>query len=215
VNLILGLVLLGGSGLFVWSAVVDPEGGPLGGLRSAMAGEPIGKRVSETAGAFIASTLVTGSGAAGSTAGGIATTAANVSGARAKVLAVSETWLGTPYAWGGNTKAGVDCSGLTRAVFATVGVQLPRVSAAQALTGRRISAAQAQPGDLVAIGAPVHHVGIYLGNGMMRHAPHSGTVVRDERIWGGEPVYYRDVIGQPAPHKARRRHKVPAGTVAT
>lgn len=210
-NLVLGLVILGTSGLFVWSAVVDPDGGPLGGLRSAMAGEPVTKRVSETAGAFLASTVLTGGGTRAGGVGGGVVTAANVSGARAKVLAVSETWLGTPYSWGGNTKAGVDCSGLTRAVYATVGVQLPRVSTAQALTGRRVSAGQAQPGDLVAIGAPVHHVGIYLGGGMMRHAPRSGTVVRDERIWSGEPVYYRDVIGgQPA-----RKSRPKAGSVAT
>lgn len=208
-NLILGLVILGSSGLFVWSGVVNPEGGPLGGLRSAMAGDPITKRVSDTAGAFIASTVLTGTGT-GSTASGVVS-AANVSGARGKVLAESQTWLGAPYRWGGNTRAGVDCSGLTRAVYATVGVHLPRVSAAQALTGRKVSAAAAQPGDLVAFGAPVHHVGIYLGGGMIRHAPHSGTVVRDEAVWGGEPVFYRDVIGQTARKPA---HKPPRGSVA-
>lgn len=210
-NLILGLVLLGGSGLFVWSSVTNPEGGPLGGLRSAMAGDPITKRVSETAGAFIASTVLTGTGT-GTGGGAGAATVANVSGARGKVIAASATWLGAPYRWGGNTRAGVDCSGLTRAVYATVGVHLPRVSAAQALTGRKVSAARAQPGDLVAFGVPVHHIGIYLGGGMLRHAPHSGTVVRDERVWTSEPVFYRDVIGQPA--SARKPATRPPGSVA-
>lgn len=116
-------------------------------------------------------------------------------GKRAKVLSESRGWLGVPYVWGGSTRRGVDCSGLTQQVFKTVGVNLPHYSGAQATMGRKVSRAAAQPGDLVFFGAPVHHVGIYLGGGRLRHAPRRGKPVQDSAIWGGEPVFFRDVLG--------------------
>jgi cell wall-associated NlpC family hydrolase len=56
---------------------------------------------------------------------------------------------------------------------------------------RRISAAQLQPGDLVFGGSPVHHVGIYIGDGMMIHAPHTGDVVRVASMYStSKPVQF-------------------------
>lgn len=109
--------------------------------------------------------------------------AQNAAQSRRKILAASGGWLGVKYRWAGASRAGVDCSGLTMNVYRAAGILLPHNSAAQALLGRKVSQGQAQPGDLVFFGKVViSHVGIWLGGGMVRHAPHTGTVVRDESL---------------------------------
>lgn len=113
---------------------------------------------------------------------------ANASGSRAAVVAYAKRFLGVPYVWGGSTPSGFDCSGLTSYVYRNaVGVKLPRVSQAQRNVGTRVSRAQAQPGDMVNYN---HHVGIYLGNGYMIHAPKPGDRVKIARVYGN-PVYVR------------------------
>lgn len=84
------------------------------------------------------------------------------SGIGDQIVAIARQYAGTPYAFGGSTPAGFDCSGFTQYVFAQVGISLPRSSGAQQGAGRVVSAAEARPGDLV--WAP-GHVGIYTGNG--------------------------------------------------
>jgi cell wall-associated NlpC family hydrolase len=86
--------------------------------------------------------------------------------------------LGKPYVWGGTGPNGFDCSGLTQWAYAKAGITLPRVAAAQAGYGTPVSRSQLQPGDLVFFYSPISHVGIYLGNGQMVHAPTSGDVVK-------------------------------------
>jgi cell wall-associated NlpC family hydrolase len=92
--------------------------------------------------------------------------------------------LGTPYRWGGDGPGGFDCSGLTQAAYAAAGINLPRIAQAQYDAGPPVPAGEPlQPGDLVFFGSGptgVEHVGIFIGNGEMVDAPHTGAVVRIE-----------------------------------
>lgn len=98
------------------------------------------------------------------------------------VLAYASTFLGVPYVWGGTSPSGFDCSGFTQYVFAHFGVNLPRVSEDQQNVGILVSRNNLQPGDLVFFGTPAHHVGIYVGNGNMINAPHTGAVLRIQSL---------------------------------
>jgi peptidoglycan DL-endopeptidase CwlO len=97
------------------------------------------------------------------------------------VVARARTYLGVPYVWGGtDPEQGLDCSGLVQRVYADLGYDLPRVSYEQARAGRAVEGGldQAQPGDILAFGSPVNHVGIYIGDGQMIEAPRPGLDVR-------------------------------------
>ncbi|PWK84485.1 cell wall-associated NlpC family hydrolase [Lentzea atacamensis] len=92
---------------------------------------------------------------------------------------------GLPYVWGGNGPdgghAGFDCSGLTTAAYAAAGVKLPRTAQTQFDAGPRVPAGQPlSPGDLVFYGTPgnIHHVGLYIGGGLMINAPTFGQPVQ-------------------------------------
>ncbi len=96
-------------------------------------------------------------------------------------LRFASAHLGIPYLWGGNGPGGFDCSGLTRAAYAAVGITLPRVAQGQMNAGPLVGDIPVRPGDLVFFGTGalgVDHVGLYLGSGMMIDAPHTGAVVR-------------------------------------
>lgn len=86
--------------------------------------------------------------------------------------------LGTPYRYGATGPGAFDCSGLTSFAWRAAGVEIPRTSSQQFASLPRVAAADRQPGDLVAFGNPVHHIGIYLGDDQMVEAPHSGQHVR-------------------------------------
>jgi hypothetical protein len=105
-------------------------------------------------------------------------TAGKVTGA--EVAAQSLKYLGVPYKWGGTDPAtGLDCSALVQLAYRDLGVELPRVAADQARAGTPVAnLAEAKPGDLVAFGEPVDHIGIYLGNNKMIVAPQTGDVVK-------------------------------------
>ncbi|MGW1749830.1 NlpC/P60 family protein [Streptomyces sp. NPDC002092] len=95
----------------------------------------------------------------------------------------AKTQLGKPYVYGATGTASYDCSGLTSWAYGQAGVSIPRTSQAQANAGTRIySESQLQVGDLVLFYGDLHHVGLYAGNGMVLHAPRTGTVVRYESI---------------------------------
>ncbi|MFF8193657.1 NlpC/P60 family protein [Streptomyces bobili] len=100
-----------------------------------------------------------------------------------KALAFARAQIGKPYVWGATGPDSYDCSGLTQAAWKAAGVTLPRVTYDQVNAGTTVSLSSAQPGDLVFFYADVTHVGIYIGNGMMIHAPKPGAYVREESIY--------------------------------
>jgi cell wall-associated NlpC family hydrolase len=111
------------------------------------------------------------------------------------VVAEAQTWLGVPYVYGGASRYGVDCSGLTQAVFANLGVSLPHSAAMQ--YGYGVPVASPGPGDLVFMdftGAGIGHVGITAGDGTMINAPYPGTVVRYDPIIPDYVVGYKSVL---------------------
>ncbi|MGW2815183.1 NlpC/P60 family protein [Streptomyces sp. NPDC001415] len=111
----------------------------------------------------------------------------------AKALAFARAQMGKPYVWGATGPASYDCSGLTQAAWKAAGVDLPRTTWDQVKVGTRVATADLQPGDLVFFYDDISHVGMYIGNGMMIHAPHSGAYVREESI------YYMPIYGSVRP----------------
>lgn len=119
-----------------------------------------------------------------------------VGGARQRVVDLAKTALGVPYVWGGNSLTnGVDCSGFVQQVFKQMGINLPRISAAQARSGKRVGLGSLQVGDLVAWDNSsrnngADHIAIYIGNGRIIEAPRPGLSVRirelgkNEDAWG-------------------------------
>jgi peptidoglycan DL-endopeptidase CwlO len=101
-----------------------------------------------------------------------------------KILSYACAQLGDPYVWGSAGPSTFDCSGLTMRAWATAGVSLPHNAEAQSHYGTPVAPTLAvlQPGDLIFYHSPISHVGIYIGRGLMIHAPHSGTVVKIARV---------------------------------
>ena len=111
--------------------------------------------------------------------------------AAAKAVAVALAQRGSPYVWGAEGPSTFDCSGLTSFAYAAAGVTIPRVSRAQfaAYAGMRpVDRLHLVPGDLVFFAdnprnpSTIHHVGMYIGRGLMVEAPHTGAVVRTSSI---------------------------------
>jgi cell wall-associated NlpC family hydrolase len=94
-------------------------------------------------------------------------------------LQTAAAYIGIPYVWGGDRPStGMDCSGYTQYVYKQHGVNLPHYSGYQAAMGIPVDLANIRPGDLLAFGFPVHHVGIYAGEGLFLHAPGTGLYIR-------------------------------------
>ncbi|MGA4842478.1 NlpC/P60 family protein [Streptomyces sp. G45] len=124
-----------------------------------------------------------------SAAGGGDTARPDLSGAgapassrAAAAIAAARSAVGKPYVWGANGPSGFDCSGLTQWSYAQAGVGIPRTSQAQRNAGRQVPLAQAQPGDLVTYRDDASHVGMYVGNGQVVHAPYPGAAVRYDPV---------------------------------
>ena len=105
------------------------------------------------------------------------------------------TQLGKPYQWGAAGPDAYDCSGLTMEAWARAGVQLLHYTGYQWEEGPHVSVDDLQRGDLLFYAtdnsdpATIHHVGIYIGNGMMVDAPYTGAFVRIDSIYQpGDPI---------------------------
>ncbi|SFY13189.1 C40 family peptidase [Streptomyces atratus] len=96
----------------------------------------------------------------------------------AEAVAFAYGALGKPYVWGATGPSSFDCSGLTQAAWRSAGVSLPRTTYTQINAGRRVSRSELAPGDLVFFYSGISHVGLYIGNGQMIHAPRTGSPVR-------------------------------------
>lgn len=96
------------------------------------------------------------------------------------IAAYAQSFIGTPYVWGGSTPSGFDCSGLTQYVYAHFGKQIGRNTIAQESAGAHIPVSQAQVGDLLFWGTPgsTYHVAIYLGGNSFVAAPEPGQSVK-------------------------------------
>jgi NlpC/P60 family len=109
------------------------------------------------------------------------------------VVSIASRYLGVPYTWGGaRPKTGFDCSGLVQYVFAQIGVALPHYAAGQWYSPDAVWVRpyRLQPGDLVffvgadGTRAAPGHVGIYVGDGYLIDAPHTGAFVRIDSLDG-------------------------------
>ncbi|MFJ1973241.1 NlpC/P60 family protein [Streptomyces sp. NPDC087903] len=96
----------------------------------------------------------------------------------AAAVAYAYQKLGSPYVWGATGPDAFDCSGLMLAAYRSAGLSLPRTTYAQIDTGRRVSRSELLPGDLVFFYSGISHVGMYVGNGQMIHAPNPSAPVR-------------------------------------
>jgi cell wall-associated NlpC family hydrolase len=95
--------------------------------------------------------------------------------------------IGDPYVWGADGPSSFDCSGLTQYAWKAAGVSLTHFTGAQWREGTAVSRSDLRPGDLVFFYSDLHHVGIYVGNGLMVHASRSGVPVKMARIDRGVP----------------------------
>jgi len=124
--------------------------------------------------------------------GSVGTIAPGETQAQATAVDVALGLLGTPHVWGGESARGFDCSGLVQYSFSQAGVRLPRVAQDQYDAGPAVGPGSVVvPGDLVFFGSgptDVGHVGMFVGDGLMVDAPHTGAVVRLDRIEGFAPL---------------------------
>jgi cell wall-associated NlpC family hydrolase len=115
---------------------------------------------------------------------------AGLSQQQQQLIQAADSWIGTPYLYGGTGRGGVDCSGFTDEVYASLGINIGRDTQAQLQSGQMVGQdgnwnldmQQIQPGDLIFYGqqgasGPNAHVVMYIGNGEIIQAAHSGTTV--------------------------------------
>ena len=112
-----------------------------------------------------------------------------VLGSAGAALAFAAAQISKPYRWGAAGPDAYDCSGLVQQAWAAAGIALPRVAKDQFAATTRISFADLQPGDLVFFEKGIGHVGIFVGDGVMVDAPHTGALVQLDSI------FWKDLAG--------------------
>ncbi|MGN6751746.1 MAG: C40 family peptidase [Intrasporangium sp.] len=105
------------------------------------------------------------------------------------IVGIAQSMFGVPYAYGGTSPSGFDCSGFTSWVYRQAGISIPRTASAQQSAAAHVSSPQ--PGDLVFFGYPAYHVGIYVSPGRMIDAQRPGTTVGNHSIWTTPSGYGR------------------------
>jgi cell wall-associated NlpC family hydrolase len=133
------------------------------------------------------------SGSSGSSGSSDALPAIPSSDQAAVAVRAAMSQIGKPYVWAGSGPASYDCSGLTMSSWRQAGVMMGHSAADQYASFKHVSTDQLQPGDLVFFGHPIHHVGMYVGGGMMVHAPETGELVQVS------PVSRGDLVGASRP----------------
>ncbi|QBJ91172.1 glycoside hydrolase [Streptomyces seoulensis] len=106
-----------------------------------------------------------------------APTSAEAASAGARAVAFATAQLGKPYVWGAEGPDSYDCSGLTSQAWADAGTPIPRTSQEQWKQLPHVDVTEMRPGDLVIYFADATHVGIYVGDGKIIHAPRPGRTV--------------------------------------
>ena len=110
-----------------------------------------------------------------------------------RVIASAMKFTGTKYVWGGTSRRGFDCSGLTMRAWERAGVNLSHYTGAQYAETSRVAISDLQPGDLVFYGSAgenSHHMGLYIGDGQMIEAPYTGANVRYGSIYRSDLLPY-------------------------
>lgn len=121
--------------------------------------------------------------------------ALNDGGRRATIVRTALDYFGDPYVLGGASHSGIDCSGLTMNAYAAVGIALPHYVPSQDVLGVPETEAQAKPGDVLVFNNE-DHIGIYLGDGMVLHAPATGRTVSIEpvSVWLPAGVHFTRIL---------------------
>lgn len=120
-----------------------------------------------------------------------------VSDIRVTIVNYAKEFLGNPYVWGGTSLTkGADCSGYVQSIFKKYGVYLPRTSREQARCGKKISSADAKPGDLFFYGkhGTVNHVAIYIGGGLVINASNPRSGIKISNAFYRTPLAIRRVL---------------------
>ncbi|HZV26522.1 MAG TPA: C40 family peptidase, partial [Acidothermaceae bacterium] len=107
-----------------------------------------------------------------------------------RALAAAMSKLGARYVYGAGGARTFDCSGLVQWAYGQAGIRTAHYTGTFWATYHHVSTNQLRPGDLVFFYRDHHHVGIYIGGGMMINAPHTGDVVRIAPVFNG-----RDYVG--------------------
>lgn len=128
-------------------------------------------------------------GGAGPVTGfGTQNTSSPITGFRGNLVKNVNSFVGTPYRWGGSKPGGFDCSGLVQFAYGKTGISMPRTSGQQSVTGKRVGINQLKPGDLVGWNRG-GHIAVYAGNGEILESPRTGLSVRRRRIGQREGVF--------------------------